>query len=165
MAAYDWEYWRHLYVSGDDAMSLEELRKRPNAPSIGSLKRRSTAESWPEQRKQFRYRAATVATQSATGIAAAQQVTQLVDAAELITRHIQLAKAIQGKAAKALRSIDPDSMAARDVLAWIKEGTQIERLALGLATERVETQIEVSTLTDEQLLKLAAGEDIEELTE
>jgi hypothetical protein len=147
MAGYDWNYWRHLYVSGDDAISLEELRKRPNAPSIGSLKRRSTEESWPEQRKQFRYRAATIALQSETGVAAAQQVEQLIDAAEMITRHIRLARELQIKAEEALKLLEPSSMQARDILAWIKESGQIERLALGMATERQDSTSSDSSMT------------------
>lgn len=49
---YDWDYWRYKYVSGDD--SLESLALHPTAPQIDTLKKRSSKESWPEQRSEFR---------------------------------------------------------------------------------------------------------------
>jgi hypothetical protein len=154
MAGYDWNYWRHLYVSGDDAISLEELRKRPNAPSIGSLKRRSTEESWPEQRKQFRNHAATVANQSATGVAAAQHVARLIDVAEIQARHIKLAKSMQSRVAASLQDMQQKNttLSPRDAATWLKIATDLERLAVGLVTHRTEVvATDVTALTDEEL--------------
>ena len=55
MAGYDWSYWREKYVSGTDALTLEAVSVIPGAPSLPTLKRRSTKEAWADQRKQFRY--------------------------------------------------------------------------------------------------------------
>lgn len=161
MARYDWEYWRHRYVAGDDQATLEFLSKQPNAPSLHRLKIKSSEASWADQRKTFRNQAATIATQSATAQEAVRQTAQLVDAAEVITRHLQLSKAIQSVATKALRDLDAAELSPRDILSWISSGTQIERLAMGMATERVEVDatVDFSNLSDEQLQKIANGED------
>jgi hypothetical protein len=164
VARYDWDYFRHKYVTGDDAVTLEHLSKQPNAPSLHRLKIKSSEQSWAEQRKTFRNQAATIATAGATGQEAIRQTQQLVDAAEMIARHVKLARALQSIATEALQKkmITAAELTARDVLAWLNQGVQMERLALDLATSRVEVEakIDFSKLTDEQLERIAAGEDI-----
>jgi len=159
--AIDWEYWRHKYVSGDDAITLDYLSCLPNAPKLPTLKKRSAEKLWADQRKTFRYQTATRVAESSTAQAAIAQTRQLVDAAELITRQLQMAKALQSIAAKRLKDFDPAELNAKDLVAWIKEATNIERLAMGLATDRLEVnvKVDVSTLTDEQLERLAKGEN------
>lgn len=164
MAQHDWNYWKHRYVTGDDSVTLELLSKTPNAPKLNTLKKRSSEESWLEQRKTFRNQAATIATNDATGQEAIRQTQQLVDAAEMIARHVKLARALQGIAAEALQKkmITAEDLNPRDLLSWLNQGVQMERLALDLATSRiaVEAKVDFSTLSDEQLERIAAGEDI-----
>lgn len=162
-ARYDWDYFRHKYVTGEDAVTLDFLSSQPNAPSLHRLKIKSSEQSWAEQRKTFRNQAATIATQGATAQEATRQTQQLVDAAEMIARHIKLARALQSIATEALQKkvVTAEDLNARDILAWLNQGVQMERLALDLATARVavEAKIDFSTLTDEQLERIAAGED------
>lgn len=168
MARYDWDYFKHRYVTGDDAVTLNYLSTQPNAPSLHRLKIKSSEDAWAEQRKQFRNQAATVALNSATGQAATQQIQKLVDAAEMITRHLQISKGLQGMAWKALqdRKITESDLTARDVLAWLNTGVQMERLTLDLDTARikVDTKIDFASLSDEQLERIANGEDPEKVT-
>lgn len=158
--AIDWDYFRHKYVSGDDSVTLSVLSRLPNAPNLTTLKRRSREELWAEQRRQFRYQAATKMADSATTQEALRQTEQLVDQVEAIARHLKLARALQGTATKALQLVDPESLHPRDMLAMLSQGVQIERLAMEMATSRVELgKLDLSTLTDEQLERIANGED------
>ena len=68
MAGYDWSYWREKYVSGTDALTLEAVSVIPGAPSLPTLKRRSTKEAWAEQRKQFRYQVDTMVSTKDTAL-------------------------------------------------------------------------------------------------
>ena len=89
-----------------------------------------------------------------------QQTEKLVDAAEMIARHLKRARALQGKAVQALQMLEPSALHARDVLAWIGQSIQMERLALGEATARLAADVDFATLTDAQLLRIANGEHI-----
>lgn len=123
MARYDWNYYRHKYVTGD--LTLDALSQLPGAPALGTLKRYSTTEDWPEQRRHYRDQTATKAREHAS-----------VTEAEVAARHARMARALQGKALQRLQTLDVDKLDARDVLAYIKEAADIERKALGL--EKVE---------------------------
>lgn len=119
MARYDWDYYRHKYVTGDT--TLEELAKQPNAPAIGTLKRRSTTEDWTEQRRHYRDQTATKAREHAS-----------VTEAEVAARHARIARAIQAKALQRLQDLDTSTLDARGVLAFLRTAADIERKALGL---------------------------------
>lgn len=117
--AYDWDYFRHKYVTGD--VTLEHLASLPNSPALGTLKRRSTTEEWAEQRRHYRDQTATKAREVAS-----------TTEAEVAARHARIARALQGKALERLKSMQVSELAPRDVLAYMKEATAIEREALGL---------------------------------
>lgn len=90
-----------------------------------------------------------------------QRTQDLIDAAELISRHLQLAKALQGVAVKRLKEFNPSELTPKDLVAWINAATNIERLAMGLETTRTEVNVKIdfASLSDEQLERLAKGED------
>jgi hypothetical protein len=164
MTAYDWDYLRHKYVSGDDSTTIESLSKLPNAPHPVTIKKRCSKEAWAEQRKQFRYRAATVATQSATGAAAIQQTAKLVDIAEVQARHIKLARSIQSVVARSIQKINQEGavLSQREISSWIKTGTELERLAVGLATAATDiniSSVDISSLSDEELKAIIEADD------
>jgi len=157
--AIDWEYLRHKYVSGDDSVTMEFLSQLPNAPHITTLKRHSAKELWPEQRRSYRYQTAAKVADSATTQAAIAQTQQLIDAAEVITRHLQMAKALHSLAARRLRDFRPEELNAKDLVSWVNAATNIERLAMGLSTDRkeVNVSIDLATLSDEELEAIASG--------
>ena len=157
--AIDWEYWRHKYVSGDDSVTLEHLSNIPNAPSLVALKRHCAKGSWSEQRKAYRYQTIAKVADSATTQAAIAQTQQLIDAAEVITRHLQMAKALHSLAARRLRDFRPEELNAKDLVSWVNAATNIERLAMGLSTDRkeVNVSIDLATLSDEELEAIASG--------
>lgn len=157
----DWGYWKYKYVSGGDEITLEALSRLANAPKLNTLKKQSTEGLWKEERRKFREQAASVAAQAAISQEAVRQTQQILDAAEVLTRHLQMAKALQAIAAQRLKEFRPSDLTAKELVSWISTATNIERLALGLATERkeVDVKIDLSQLSDEQLERLVAGED------
>lgn len=164
LKAVDWDYWKHKFVTTD--LSLVDLSKVPDAPALQSLKNKAHQESWAEQRKVFKYQASTIAVQSATAQQAIEQTQQLVDAAALITQHLQLSKGLKSIASKRLQQIHKDEsqiekLSAKDLVSWIQAAAAIDRTAMGLANDRVEVnvKVDVSALTDDQLDRLAKGED------
>jgi len=144
------------------AAAQAEAGYQPTPGQPGQPKQGNPAGDVP--RKQFRNQAANVALNSATGQAATQQIQKLVDAAEMIANHLALARALQGLAGQALQEevVTARDLTPRDVLAWITQGVQMERLTLDLDTARikVDTQIDVRSLSDEELEKLADGEGL-----
>jgi hypothetical protein len=158
----DFDKWRIAYVAGDDDLTLEVLSQAPNAPSLNTLKKRSAKESWVEQRKHFRHHTSTLAAQDQVVVHAADQVQRLVDVAETITRHIKLSRVLQGLATKALQSLKPEDLTPKDIITWIKLGCELERLAIGLATSRIEVDraVDVTQLSDEELEAIVSSEDL-----
>lgn len=169
----DWEYWRHRYVTGDDSVTLDFLSGIPNAPSLVTLKKHSTKDGWTQQRKAFRYQVDTrvyqdpVTRETVTRAqAVATQTQKLVDVAEIITQHLLIARGARAIISRRLKEIlsspeEISKLSFRDLGSMLKTVTDIERLAMGLATERAElnVNIDLSTLSDEQLERLALGED------
>lgn len=154
----DWDYWRHKYVAGDDSVTLDHLSNLPNAPKLSTLKKQAARGLWREHRKTFRNHVGTRVAQSTSAQQAITQIQQLVDAAEIITQHLQLAKTMREIATKRLS--DPIVLSARDLVSWVKTAADIERLAMGLATEKteVDVNIDLSQLSDAELQRLAQGE-------
>lgn len=163
----DWEYWRHKFVTTE--MTLVELSQVPNAPALQTLKNRASKELWAEQRKQFQYQASTIASNASTAQEAVRQTQKFVDAAEIITSHIQIAKAMKSIAARRLKDFDPKELSPKDLASWVKMAADMERLAVGLATERQEVElsgnvdVNLSQLSDAQLERLAKGENVQDV--
>jgi hypothetical protein len=65
-------------------------------------------------------------------------------------RHVELAMALQSKAARRLQEIDPDKIAARDILQYMIEAAKLERLARGETTESIKHDFE--RLSDNDLI-------------
>lgn len=114
-----------------------------------------------EQRKAFRHQTITKIAESAVTRQAIEQTQALVDAAELIARHLQLAKAMQSIAVRRIKSLDPAELTPKELISFVNAATTLERLTMGLATERMEVNLNVDfdTLSDEQLERLAKGDD------
>ena len=131
MAKHDWDKWRRVYVVGDDNVTLPSIALIPGAPSLPSLKRVSASELWADQRKRYRTERDTAA-----AVSVAQQAEKIIDAAEMLTQHNQVAKLLISQGVQALRGRDPSKLSDKDALAFIKAGIEIQRLTEGLATER-----------------------------
>lgn len=138
MAGIDWNYWRHKFVTGE--MSLKELSEGHGAPAFKTLRNKSSAEDWPSQRKHFRDMKGTQAAIVPDVRQTAETVTKIIDAAEMLTQHNQIAKLLISKGVQAVREIDPAKLSPRDALAFLKEAVAIQRLTEGLATERLDVE-------------------------
>ena len=162
MAKLDWDYWRLRYVSSDDSITLEALSREPKAPALNTLKKRSSRESWAEQRERFRHQRDTLAHQDTKVVAAASEVRKLIDTAAMITRHSQLCQLMGSIAVYELQQLrrqqlagEPTGLKPDDALKLARAAIADERLTEGLATQRQE--IDLSAMTDAELEKLANG--------
>jgi hypothetical protein len=145
----DWDKWRLRYVGGEDSLTLDALSQEPGAPALNTLKKRSSKESWTEQRKRFRHQRDTIAHHDAHLAAAASEVTKLIDTAEMLTRHMKALKMIGGKGLAAINALDPNDLKPTEALNYIKFAIEGERLTEGLATERQDVSIDSSIQTIE----------------
>jgi hypothetical protein len=158
---YDWKKIATAYITGDD--SFETLSQREGYPSYIGIAKRAAKEKWVDQRKLYRQRSATVDVLTVTDkdIKAAanqidameQKVSKLLDEVEMLTRHVNIAKVIQSKGYAALQRMDIDTLKPGEILSYLKQGSDLERLAMGLATEK----IDIENVSDEELEKLAHG--------
>lgn len=135
---YDWEEIRRKYVTGDDSVTLEALSKPQNAPSFDTLRRRSGREAWTKQRENFRLQKATIVATDPAAVQAAEQVSKLVDIAEMTTRLSKFGRDLNATAQEWLKNCEPTKLRPSDVVAIAKLGVEIERLCAGLATEHQE---------------------------
>ena len=134
MAKIDWEYWRHRFITGE--MSLKQLSEGLNAPAFKTLRNKSSAEDWPSQREKFRDMQRTQAVSVVPDVRQTVDEVKKIDAAEMLTRHNQVAKLLISQGVQALKDRDPAKISDRDALAMLKAGIEIQRLTEGLATER-----------------------------
>ena len=154
MAKVDWDFWRHKFVTGNQ--SLKEMSEGHGAPAFKTLRNKSSAEDWPSQRKRYKDIEGTQTAINPDVQATVARVEKIIDAAEMLTRHMQAARLVGQKAIQAMRSTDPATLKPETALSWLKWAVDAERMTEGLATERQEV-IDLSILPDAALEKLANG--------
>jgi len=138
----DWLAWQDKYVYS--TCTLEQLSALEGAPALDTLKKRCGRERWTEKRTLAAHQIGTRAKQIAeTGIA------------EVRARHARFGKAALAIAAKGLAHIKPEDLGDLGVSRLARVGAEIERKALGLET----LTLRFEELSDEQLERIAAGED------
>jgi len=155
MVKVDWDYWRHKYISGGDEVTLRSLAQLPGSPTYETLKNRSSKESWAEQRKRYiRERMTLEATQP--GIQeTVEQAARIIDAAEMLTRHMKAARLVGQKALQAMQMTDPSTLKPSDAINWIRWAVEAERLVEGMAGSK--TELDLSKLSVEELEAIARG--------
>jgi len=135
---HNWNTIKRAFVSGK--MSLRELSREhteiASDPGYERLRAIASKEDWTAQRKVYQHTLNTVTAQQPEAQAIAENTEKLIDAAELITRHVRLAKAFQSKIVARLQTINPEELKPSDLIAWLKISTDIERLANGMAIDR-----------------------------
>lgn len=117
---YDWEAIRERYVT-NQTITMADLARGPNAPAEDTIRRRAATEEWTRLRREHQH-----------NIATRTRNIMAVDQAEVVSRHVTIARNLQAKALARLRAIDPNDLGPRDVLAFIERATMIEREALGM---------------------------------
>lgn len=133
-------------MTGGDDVTLEYLAGLPNGPARSTLKEYSSKEDWPAQRRHFQDQTRTKTLEAASS-----------SEAEVAARHVKIARSLQSKALQRLQTIKLEELAPRDVLAFLKESTEIERKALGLEqlTLHLKGGRDVTKLSDDELDALA----------
>lgn len=152
----DWIYWRDRYIQGSD--SLDALSRVANAPSLDALKKRCSSESWQDLRKEYIHQKAQQEALKPEAKQAVMDAQRIIDASEVIVNHKGLARALQGKSAQALKALDPLTLKPSEIAQFIKLGTELERLSMGMETERTATTIDFTQLSDAELEAIARGE-------
>lgn len=150
----DWDYWRQKYVTGD--MLLKDLAEGHNAPAFKTLRNKSSEEDWPGQRRRFQDMKRTQALLVPDVQQTVETAKKIIDSAEMLTQHNQIAKALLSKGIEGIKTLDPSKMRPVDIAHFLKLGIDVQRLTEGLATQR--QQIDFSTMSDAELEKLAKGE-------
>lgn len=147
---YDWESLRKLYVSGEVDQLVELSRERtgrPMSPLYNTLRQRAFEEDWTEQKKAYHRNLDTKAHAKLASEPTTEEVQQrtqeLIDASEAIARHLRLAKSLQSVGYQGLRAIDINNLSARDIVALIQLGADMERKALALYEPKQHAQIDV----------------------
>lgn len=92
---------------------------------------------------------------------------------DILDRHLKLGRVMHSIAIKKLKSVldDPakiERLSIKDVVLLVQAAANLERLALGLATDRSVLQLKINSinwenLSNEDLEKLARGEDFSEV--
>lgn len=159
---YNWNTIRKAFVTGE--MPLKELSREHTGldvdPKYQTLRKVSAAEDWDGQRKAFVNNLSTQVAATPTAAQVVQQTEQLIDAAEAIARHVQLAKSLQASYAtiqhkiKQVRLIEQMDFNGLDPLqlslllqrlaAIAATGADIERKALGLSDPVSKTEATVN---------------------
>lgn len=158
---YNWDTIRRAYVSGE--MDLIDLARETTScvtdPPYQSIRRAAITDptgKWEDQRRAFRNNLATQTAATPTAQQVVQQTEQLVDSAEAIARHIQLAKSLQGsyaaistklKQSRIIENMDFSqlsplelSLLLQRLASIIASSTDIERKAMGLSDPTLKTE-------------------------
>jgi hypothetical protein len=155
-ARVDWDNWRTKFIKGPDDLDLKRLSEYTGAPAHQSLRNRSSAEDWPNQRRRYRDSLGTQSSTHPDVQATVAHAQKIIDSAEMLTRHMQAARLVGQKAILAMKATDPTTLKPGEALALLKWAIDAERMVEGMATDRQEV-IDISTLTDSALEKLANG--------
>jgi hypothetical protein len=155
VAKVNWEIWRKQYVQGPDDLDYKRLSEYKGAPAYSSLRNRASKEDWPSQRRHYRANLGTLAGTVPEAQQVAQRVDQIIDAAEMLTRHTKLFRLAGKIGLTKLRNVNPDALSVKEALDLLKWAVDGERLTEGLATQRQE--LDVKSLPDAELERLANG--------
>jgi predicted metal-binding protein len=149
----DWDKWRRKYIQG---MELVEISEVQGAPSYSALRNRSSQHDWPDQRRRFQYNSIALAQAVTPEVEdVVRKANEIIDTAEMLTRHSKALRQIGAIAMRAFQSYDPASLKPSEATALLRLALEYERLTEGLATQRQE--IDLSSLSDAELERLARG--------
>jgi hypothetical protein len=95
----------------------------------GAAKAKSLPHAWASQAKSWRWRQRAETWDQHQRQQARVAHAQAVQ--EMNQRHIQEAKALQGKAIQRLKTLDPEQLSSREVLRYCIESAKLERTSLG----------------------------------
>lgn len=155
MATIDWDHWRKKFIQGPDTLTIKGLSEYNGAPAYQTLRNRSSKEDWVAQRRRFRDNVGTLADTVPDAQQVASKVEKVIDAAEMMTRHMQAFRLAGSKAIAKLNTVKPESLTVKEALDLLKWAVDGERLTEGLATQRQE--IDLSGMSEADLEKLAKG--------
>lgn len=163
-AKYDWGEIKDKYVAGNDTVTLTALAKEYGVPYVEQVTRRANKEDWKKQRQVYRER------KQIKGLVVEHDVMEekkifervesteaklanLIDTAEIITRHLQIGKLLQSKSVKAIKAMDEEKLKPNEIANLVKLSADLEKGAIAM----LEGSVDLDSLSKEELEKLANG--------
>ncbi len=128
-----------------DGLTLESISELPNAPALGTLRNRASADKWQAQ----------AAARRETIVTKTREFTTTTEA-EVSARHVKIAQALQAKALQALQSVDVSKLPPSEIRQFLAAATDIERKALGMDNRFTLKGVgDLDKLSNDELLTLA----------
>ena len=161
--AINWQHWRKEFVQGGDEITLTALAKRAHSPAIQTLRNKSAAEGWEEQRKRYRRELENRgAYDAAKGeikpeiAAVIDHTNKIIDRAEMLTQHNAIAKGLLNLAAQGIRAADGAKLKPSEFLQMAKVAIDMQRTIEGMATTK--TEVDLKNATDAELDAIINGD-------
>ena len=139
----DYEHWKRIFVRSE--LTLSQLSKMPNAPSIASLKNRSRSEGWVSQRETHRLakslktnESETVARQADAAIVAINsQVSRVSEILKTLSRVEKVSNAMLYRPIERFSNLNMEELSARDIAAFVRLGWEIKKDLIEIEAARI----------------------------
>lgn len=160
-------------MSGDDSVTFQSLSEMDNAPAFSTIRnkacppRGSSKTSWAELRKQYRKE---LARESVGGNKvklsveqAIERTSQIINAAEMLAQHNQIAKGLLRMASLGINEYLTDAQKNQnriglkpfEIEKLVKTGIEIQRTIEGMATSK--TEVDLRCASDAELDAIIDG--------
>ncbi len=139
----DWDHWRSVFITGNE--SIRKISQRDGAPSMASLKNRSTKEGWVEQREKYRLTKVDRSpelrsVQEVAGRAIVQidrEVEQIQKMFKDLERAGRLADTMLYRSFQKFAGMNLDELSPRDIATFIRLGWDIKMKLIELDAARI----------------------------
>lgn len=161
---HNWDAIRKDFIAGDNTVTLASLAKKFNIPNPVQVRNQASKEDWKKQRQVYREK------KQLKGLVVKHDVMEerkifervesteaklanLIDTAEIITRHLQIGKLLQSKSVKAIKAMDEEKLKPNEIANFVKLSADLEKGAIAM----LEGSVDLDSLSKEELEKLANG--------
>lgn len=140
----NYPHWKKIFIESD--LSLSQLAKMPNAPSIASLKNRSAKEGWVSQREAHRL-AKNLKTQESEAVkdtadraivAINSQVSRVSEILKTLSRVDRVADAMLYRPLERFSEMEMSELTPRDIAAFVRLGWDIKCELIEIESARID---------------------------
>lgn len=140
----NYPHWKKIFIESD--LSLSQLAKMPNAPSIASLKNRSAKEGWVSQREAHRL-AKNLKTQELEAVenianraivAINSQVSRVEGLLKTLSRVDRVADAMLYKPIQRFSEMEVSELSPRDIATFVRLGWDLKRELIEIEAARID---------------------------
>ena len=140
---YDWDSIREQFITSE--CSLESLSSdttgNSSDPSYAALRHYSRRERWTQLREEHRRNRITAAAANPTVQAVAETTEEIINASEIILKHLRIAKLLQSVGVGRIKIANAEEISYKDALASIELAASLEQTILKI--EDIATALEV----------------------